>query len=145
MKNTRMLMFISIDCFQEAQADLDMFNQTVQMLAHLSQSIARESGEHNASMEMNSLLQICVDKLHTIREMLPIVLKRNQILLGHLQKFDDSFDRCQQWLNNAHEHIAEYSLDVSIERLETYLEQHRVTIRSVISFCFYFVFSRSFK
>ena len=43
--------------FQEAQADLDQFNHSVQNLARLSQSIARESGESNASDHFTG--QIC--------------------------------------------------------------------------------------
>ncbi|CAF5122465.1 unnamed protein product, partial [Rotaria magnacalcarata] len=52
----------------DAQAELDMFNQTVQVLSKLSQTIARESGEANATAEMNSLLQICFDKLQHVQE-----------------------------------------------------------------------------
>lgn len=74
---------------QEAQAELEMFTANVQALARLSQSIARESGESNTSSEMNSLLQICFDKLHHIEEYLPLILKRNKVLLGHLHKFDE--------------------------------------------------------
>ena len=105
-----------------------MFNQTVHVLSKLSQTIARESGESNASTEMNSLLQICFDKLHHVQECLPIVLKRNKIMLGHLQKFEDGLQKCQQWLNEAKQLISQYSLQVPVKRIEDFLEQHRVSL-----------------
>ena len=112
---------------QEAQAELEMFNQTVQALARLSQSIARESGESNASTEMNSLLQICFDKLHDIQQSLPLILKRNKVLLGHLHKFDEQQEKGQQWLDEARQRLDRYSLQVSVQRLDQSLEQHRVS------------------
>ncbi|UJR08743.1 hypothetical protein I4U23_013000 [Adineta vaga] len=109
----------------DAQAELEMFNQTIQVLSKLSQTIARESGESNGSAEMNSLLQICFDKLRHIQENLPIILKRNKIMLGHLQKFDDGLQKCQQWLNEAKQHISRYSIQVSVKRIDDCLEKHR--------------------
>mgnify|MGYP002378010956 CR=1 FL=1 len=103
-----------------------MFNQTVQILSKLSQTIARESGEPNASVELNSLLQICFDKLHHIQEYLPLTLKRNKIMLGHLQKFEDGLHKCQQWFNEARLLINRYSVQVPVKRIEDSLEQHRV-------------------
>ena len=106
-----------------------MFNRTIQMLAKLSQTIARESGEANGSTEMNSLLQICFDKLHHIQENLPIVLKRNKILLGYLQKLDDGLP---SWLNDAEQLLGEHSIQVSVLRINESLEQHRVGIAVII-------------
>ena len=105
-----------------------MFNQTVQILAKLSQTIARESGESNASTEMNSLLQICFDKLRHVQEYLPITLKRNKIMLGHLQKFEDGLQKCQQWFHEAKQSIHRYSVQVPVKRIDDFLEQHRVGI-----------------
>ena len=105
-----------------------MFSQTVQVLSKLSQTIARESGETNASTEMNSLLQICFDKLRHVQEYLPLTLKRNKIMLGHLHKFDDGLQKCQQWLNEAKELISRYSIQVPVKRIDDFLEQHRVNI-----------------
>ncbi|CAM2712242.1 unnamed protein product [Rotaria socialis] len=109
----------------DAQAELDVFNQTVQVLSKLSQTIARESGEANATAEMNSLLQICFDKLQHVQEYLPLTLKRNKIMLGHLQKFDDGIQKCQQWLNEAKQLFSRYSIQVPVKRIEDFLEQHR--------------------
>ncbi|CAF3725966.1 unnamed protein product [Adineta steineri] len=109
----------------DAQAELDMFNQTVQVLSKLSQTIARESGESNASNEMNSLLQICFDKLQHVKEYLPNILKRNKILLGYLQKFDDGLQKCQQWFIESKQVISKYTLQVPVKRIEDFLEQHR--------------------
>lgn len=103
-----------------------MFNQTVQILSKLSQTIARESGEANASTEMNSLLQICFDKLRHVQEYLPITLKRNKIILGHLQKFEDGLQKSHQWLSEAKQLISRYSVQVPVKRIEECLEQHRV-------------------
>ena len=103
-----------------------MFNQTIQILSKLCQTIARESGEPNASTEMNSLLQICFDKLHHVQEYLPITLKRNRIMLGHLQKFDDGLQKCHQWFNEAKQLINRYSIQIPVKRIDESLEQHRV-------------------
>ena len=105
-----------------------MFNQTVQVLSKLSQTIARESGEANASAEMNSLLQICFDKLRHVQEYLPVTLKRNIIMLGHLAKFEDGLQKCHQWLSEAKQMIGRYSVQVPVKRIEECLEQHRVRI-----------------
>ncbi|CAF1053347.1 unnamed protein product [Adineta ricciae] len=109
----------------DAQAELEMFNQTVQVLSKLSQTIARESGESNGSTEMNSLLQICFDKLRHVQEQLPNILKRNKVMLGHLQKFDDGLQKCQQWFNDAKQLFSRYSIQVSVKRIEDSLEKHR--------------------
>jgi hypothetical protein len=77
-----------------------MFNETVQGLARLSYSIARASGESEAWREMNSLLQIRFDKLRHIEENLPLILKRNKVLLGpRHHKFADEQDKCHHWLD----------------------------------------------
>lgn len=123
--------FVIFFSFQEAQSELDTFNKTVQSLARLSQSIARESGESNASTEMNSLLQICFDKLRHIQEYLPSILRRNQILLGHLQKFDEGLDEYRRWFNEARQTISRYSLQVSLECLDDNLQQHRVSSNAI--------------
>jgi hypothetical protein len=73
-----------------------MFNRTIQIFSKLSQTITRESRESNASTEMSSLLKICFDRLRHFEEYLPITLKRNKIMLGHLQKFEDGLQKCQQ-------------------------------------------------
>ncbi len=106
-----------------------MFNQTVQVLSKLSQTIARESGEPNASTEMNSLLQICFDKLRHVQEYLPITLKRNKIMLGHLQKFEDGLQKCQQWFHEAKQLMSRYSIQIPVKRIEESLEQHQVSVR----------------
>jgi hypothetical protein len=120
-----------------------MFNQTVQILSKLSQTIARESGEPNASTEMNSLLQICFDKLRHVQEYLPITLKRNKIMLGHLQKFEDGLQKCQQWFNEAKQLISRYSIQLPVKRIEECLEQHRVSL-SCIHHLSYFLFRSEF-
>jgi hypothetical protein len=118
-----------------------MFNQTIQILSKLSQTIARESGETNASTEMNSLLQICYDKLRHVQENIPITLKRNKIMLGHLQKFEEGLQKCQQWLSEAKQLISRYSIQVPVKRIEDSLEQHRVSILSSISLCYVYCYS----
>ncbi|CAF4193831.1 unnamed protein product, partial [Rotaria magnacalcarata] len=85
----------------------------------------RESGEANATAEMNSLLQICFDKLQHVQEYLPLTLKRNKIMLGHLQKFDDGIQKCQQWFNEAKQLFSRYSIQVPVKHIEDFLEQHR--------------------
>lgn len=105
-----------------------MFNQTVQVLSKLSQTIARESGEMNASTELNSLLQICFDKLRHVQEYLPLTLTRNKIMLGHLQKFEDGLQKCQQWCNEAKQVISQYSIQVPVKRIDDFIEEHRVII-----------------
>ena len=120
-----------------------MFNQTIQILSKLSQTIARESGETNASTEMNSLLQICYDKLRHVQENIPITLKRNKIMLGHLQKFEEGLQKCQQWFSEAKQLISRYSIQVPVKRIEDSLEQHRVSILSIISLCYVYCYSES--
>jgi hypothetical protein len=110
-----------------------MFNQTIQVLSKLSQTIARESGEPNASTELSSLLQICFDKLRHVQEYLPITLKRNKIMLGHLQKFEDGLQKCHQWFNEAKQLISRYSIQVPVKRIEECLEQHRVSLSNIFN------------
>ena len=105
-----------------------MLSENIQALAKLSQSIARESGETNATNEMNSILQACFDKLRQVQEHLPLTLKRNKTMLGHLQKFEDGLQKCQQWFADAKQMISKYSLQVPVKRIEDFLEQHRVRI-----------------
>jgi hypothetical protein len=81
---------------------------------------------------MNSLLQICFDKLHHVQEYLPLTLKRNKIMLGYLQKFEDGLQKCQQWFNEATQLINRYSIQVSVKRVEEFLEQHRVSILMIL-------------
>lgn len=129
---------------QDAQAELDMFNQTVQVLSKLSQTIARESGEANASTEMNSLLQICFDKLRHVQEHLPLTLKRNKIMLGHLQKFEEGFQKCQQWFNEAKQLMGRYSIQVPVKRIDDFLEQHRVCLLLTKALINLFFFPQNF-
>jgi hypothetical protein len=81
---------------------------------------------------MNSLLQICFDKLHHVQEYLPLTLKRNKIMLGYLQKFEDGLQKCQQWFNEATQLINRYSIQVSVKRVEEFLEQHRVSLPMIL-------------
>ncbi|CAF4980714.1 unnamed protein product, partial [Rotaria socialis] len=46
-------------------------------------------------------------------------------MLGHLQKFDDGIQKCQQWLNDAKQLFSRYSIQVPVKRIEDFLEQHR--------------------
>lgn len=75
---------------------------------------------------MNSMLQACVDKFHRVKENLPLILKRNKTMLGHLQKFEDGLQKCLQWFNEAKQIISRYSIQVPVKRIEDFLEQHRV-------------------
>lgn len=102
-----------------------MLDGNIQALVKLSQSIARENDETN---EMNSLLQICSDKLRQVREYLPLTLKRNKAMLGYLQKFEDGLQKCQQWFNEAEQLIQRYSIQVPVKRVEEFLEEHRVSL-----------------
>jgi hypothetical protein len=77
---------------------------------------------------MNSILQTCFDKLRQVQEHLPLTLKRNKIMLGHLQKFDDGLQKCQQWFSEAKQLIGRYSIQVPVKRIEDFLEHHRVCI-----------------
>ncbi|CAM4782634.1 unnamed protein product, partial [Rotaria magnacalcarata] len=107
------------------QSGIDMLNDNIQALAKLSQVIARESGETYSTSEMNSILQTCFEKLRRIQEYLPLTLKRNKTMLGHLQKFEDGLQKCQQWFNEAKQLISRYSIQVPVKRIEDFLEQHR--------------------
>jgi hypothetical protein len=69
-----------------------------------------------------------VEKLRQVQEYLPLTLQRNKILLGHLQKFEDGLQQCQQWFNEAQQLINRYSIQVPVKRIEEFLEQHRVRI-----------------
>ena len=109
-----------------------MLNENIQALAKLSQVIARESGDTQATSEMNSILQICYDKLRRVQEYLPLTLKRNKTMLGHLQKFEDGLQKCQQWFNEAKQLISRYSIQVPVKRIEDFLEQHRVNISIIL-------------
>jgi len=79
---------------------------------------------------MNSNLQQCIEKLRQAQEHLPLILKRNKIMLGHLQKFEDGLQKCQQWFNDAKQLMNRYSIQVPVKRIEEFLEQHRVSIRN---------------
>ncbi|CAF4079785.1 unnamed protein product, partial [Rotaria sp. Silwood2] len=109
----------------KAQSGIDMLNENIQALSKLSQIIARESGEIFATSDMNSILQTCFDKLRRVQESLPSTLKRNKIMLGHLQKFEDGLQKCQQWFNEAKQLFSRYSIQVPVKRIEDFLEQHR--------------------
>lgn len=100
-------------------------NENVQALSKLNQAISRESGDTN---EMNSIVQACQEKLRRIQEYLPLTLKRNKLMLGHLQKFEDGLQKCQQWFNDAKQLMNKYSIQVPVKRIEEFLEQHRVNI-----------------
>jgi len=86
----------------------------------------------NSTNEINSLLQTCFDKLHHVQEYLPLTLKRNKIMLGYLQKFEDGLQKCQQWFNEAKQLINRYSIQVSVKRVEEFLEQHRVSLLIIL-------------
>jgi hypothetical protein len=77
---------------------------------------------------MNTILQQCIEKLRRVQEYLPLILKRNKIMLGHLQKFEDGLQKCQQWFHEAKQLINRYSIQVPVKRIEDSLEQHRVSI-----------------
>jgi arginine decarboxylase-like protein len=79
---------------------------------------------------MTSNLQQCIEKLRQVQEHLPLILKRNKIMLGHLQKFEDGLQKCQQWFNDAKQLMNRYSIQVPVKRIEEFLEQHRVSIRN---------------
>jgi hypothetical protein len=89
---------------------------------------------------MNSILQSCVEKLRRVQEHLPLTLKRNKIMLGHLQKFEDGLQKCQQWFNEAIQLMNRYSIQVPVKRIEDFLEQHRVNISNdfLLNFLEYF-------
>ena len=61
------------------------------------------------------------------KNILPLILKRNKTLLGHLQKFEDGLQQCQQWLNEAKQLMSRYSIQVPVKRIEEFLDQHRVS------------------
>jgi len=79
---------------------------------------------------MDSILKTCIEKLGRVQEYLPLTLKRNKIMLGHLQKFEDGLQKCQQWFNDAKQLISRYSIQVPVKRIEEFLAQHRVNIRN---------------
>lgn len=72
---------------------------------------------------MNSLLQICFDKLAHIQEYLPLILKRNKILLGHLQKFDENLDECERWIHDANERLSHESEDFDEHRVRFFFSK----------------------
>ncbi|CAF3804026.1 unnamed protein product [Adineta steineri] len=106
----------------KVQSGIDILNENIQTLVKLSQSITRDNNTIN---EMNSLIQTCYDKLRHIKEYLPLVLKRNKMMYGYLQKFDDDLQKCHQWFNETKQLISRYSIQVSVKRVEEFLEQHR--------------------
>jgi hypothetical protein len=69
-----------------------------------------------------------METLRRVQEQLPLTLKRNKILLGHLQKFEDGLQQCQQWFNEAKQLINRYSIQVPVKRIEEFLDQHRVSV-----------------
>lgn len=105
-----------------------MLQETVQALTVLSQTIARESGDERIANEMKSSLQTCFDNLHTIEEFLPLTLNRDKILLTHVQKFDEQYEKCHSWLNDGKQLMNRYSIQVPVRRIEEYLEQNRVNL-----------------
>ncbi len=77
---------------------------------------------------MNAIVKSCMETLRRVQEQLPLTLKRNKILLGHLQKFEDGLQQCQQWFNEAKQLINRYSIQVPVKRIEEFLDQHRVSV-----------------
>lgn len=77
---------------------------------------------------MNAIVQACNEKLRRVQEHLPSTLKRNKTILGHLQKFEDGLQKCQQWFNDAKQLLNRYSIQVPVKRIQEFLEQHRVNI-----------------
>jgi len=53
-------------------------------------------------------------------------------MLGYLQKFEDGLQKCQQWFNEATQLINRYSIQVSVKRVEEFLEQHRVSLLMIL-------------
>lgn len=114
---------------QKVQTGIDALNESIQALVKLAQSLGPEN---NGRDEMNAHLQICFDKLRQIREHLPMVLKRNKSMLAHLQKYDEDLQQCHQWFHDAEQQISRYTIQVSVKRVEEFLEQHQVSyIRTV--------------
>ena len=109
-----------------------MLNENIQALSKLGQIIASEGGETYGTSEINSLLQVCFDKLRRVQEYLPLTLKRNKLMLGHLQKYEDGLQKCEQWFNEATQLMSRYSIQVPVKRIEDFLEQHRVNISMIL-------------
>lgn len=110
-----------------------MFDENLQTLVKLSQSLETNT---DVNHEINIHLQICFDKLQQIQEHLPLILKRNKIILGFLHKFEDGLPKCYQWLTDAKQLINNYSIQVSVKRVEEFLDKHRVRL---IDFCLIFL------
>ncbi|CAF1247326.1 unnamed protein product, partial [Didymodactylos carnosus] len=108
-----------------AQAEIETFQRTLQILIKLGQTIDRESGDQHHPGEMISLLQVCQDKLSKIEHDLPLISKRNKTIHTQLQKFEDGMDKFTQWLNDGKQTIHQYTLQVPVKKIETFLEQHR--------------------
>jgi hypothetical protein len=89
--------------------------------------IARESADANTTNEMNAIIKSCMETLKKVEEQLPIALKRNKMLLGHLQKFEDGLQQYQQWFQEAKQLMSRYSIQVPVKRIEEFLDQHRVS------------------
>ena len=104
-----------------------MLNDTVQALLALSQKIAQQSPDGDLADEMRSLVQVCADKLRLVETKLPLTLKRNQVLLAHLQKLDAGSQKCQRWFSDAQHILNRYTLQLPVKRMEDYLAKHHVS------------------
>ena len=77
---------------------------------------------------MNAIVKSCAETLKRVQDQLPIILKRNKMLLGHLQKFEDGLQQNQQWFQKAKQLMSQYSIQVPLKRIEEFLDQHRVSL-----------------
>ncbi|CAF1663438.1 unnamed protein product, partial [Adineta ricciae] len=70
----------------KVQSGIDAFNENIQSLVQLSQSLGHDG--------TNGHLQTCYDKLQQMQDKLPLILKRNKTMLGYLHKFEDGLPKC---------------------------------------------------
>ena len=105
-----------------------MLNDTVQALLALSHKIA----EHCPDIDLADEMKICADKLRLIETKLPLTLKRNQLLLAHLQKLDAGSQKCQRWCSDAQLVLHRYTLQLPVKRMEEHLAKHHVSSTSIL-------------
>lgn len=98
----------------------------IQALGKLSQAISRESTDPSSTKELNDIIKSSMETFNRVQEYLPMILKRNKAMLGHLQKFEEGLQQCQQWFNEARQIINRYSIQLPMKRIEEFLEHHRV-------------------
>ena len=117
---------VFLSLVQKVQSGLDSIGLNIDALGKLSQAIGRESVDPSSTNDLNNIIRSCLETFRRVQELLPAVLKRNKMMLGHLQKFEEGLTQCQQWFNEARQILNRYSIQIPMKRIEEFLEQHRV-------------------